>query len=222
MLTGTTDSPGLIPLNGRTVRLDPVDWATHGPALAPHFSGPGTADIFEFMKLGPFENKADYIAAYQREGKNSALKTMVIIRQSDDAALGTASFMRIRPEHRAAEVGFVTFSQALQRTTEATEAIFLMINHAMTDLAYRRFEWKCNAANEKSKRAALRFGFTYEGTFRQDLITKGKNRDTAWFSIIDGDWPARRTAFQGWLDPQNFDDKGQQKQSLKTFRGLYM
>ena len=112
------------------------------------------------------------------------------------------------------EIGHIWFGAGLARTTAATEAIFLLARHAFEDLGHRRLEWKCNAANEASKRAAERFGFTYEGTFRQHLVVKGANRDTAWFSIVDGEWPARRAAFERWLDPSNFDAEGRQRAPL--------
>jgi RimJ/RimL family protein N-acetyltransferase len=121
--------------------------------------------------------------------------------------------MEIRPEQGVFEVGWITYSPALQRTRVATEAIYLVGDYGFS-LGYRRYEWKCNNLNEPSKRAALRFGFQYEGLFRQHMVVKGANRDTAWFSIIDSEWPARARAFQAWLAPDNFDARGQQKASL--------
>ena len=124
--------------------------------------------------------------------------------------------MRIEPVHRVIEVGNILFTPSLQRTRGATEAQYLLARHAFDDLRYRRYEWKCNARNEPSRRAALRFGFTFEGIFRQHMIVKGRNRDTAWFSMVDSDWPARRAAFERWLSPRNFDDAGRQKVSLMS------
>jgi RimJ/RimL family protein N-acetyltransferase len=129
-----------------------------------------------------------------------------------------ASYMRIRPEAGSAEVGSVVFSKALQRTAAATEAIFLMARHLFEDRGYRRFEWKCDNQNAASVRAARRFGFTAEGVFRQDMVVKGRNRDTAWFSILDGEWPRIRSAFEQWLAPENFDPAGQQRRSLAAIR----
>jgi RimJ/RimL family protein N-acetyltransferase len=124
--------------------------------------------------------------------------------------------MEIRPAHGVFEVGWVTFSPSLQRTRMATEAIYLVGDYGFS-LGYRRYEWKCNNLNEPSKRAALRFGFQYEGVFRQHMVVKGENRDTAWFAMLDSDWPARARAFQAWLAPGNFDAQGQQKASLADF-----
>ncbi|MGO9340431.1 MAG: GNAT family N-acetyltransferase [Terracidiphilus sp.] len=129
-------------------------------------------------------------------------------------AAGYASFMRMEPVHGVIEVGNILLSPVLQRTTAATEAMYLMARHVFDDLGYRRYEWKCNAENQPSRRAALRLGFTFEGIFRQHMVVKDRNRDTAWFSMLDHEWPARKRAFESWLDPANFDEKGRQRQSL--------
>jgi RimJ/RimL family protein N-acetyltransferase len=132
-------------------------------------------------------------------------------------AEGYASYMRIDPAHGVIEVGNIMLSPSLQRTTAATEAMYLMARHVFEDLGYRRYEWKCNAKNEPSRRAALRLGFTYEGIFRQHMVIKDENRDTAWFSMLDSEWPARKMAFEAWLEPANFDASGRQKQGLAEF-----
>jgi RimJ/RimL family protein N-acetyltransferase len=132
----------------------------------------------------------------------------------DAKAAGYASYMRIEPAHGVVEVGNILLSPSMQRTTAATEAMYLMARHVFEDLGYRRYEWKCNALNEPSRRAALRLGFTFEGIFRQHMVVKDQNRDTAWFSILDSEWPARKRAFEAWLDPGNFDVGGKQRQSL--------
>jgi RimJ/RimL family protein N-acetyltransferase len=129
-----------------------------------------------------------------------------------------ASYLRIEPEHRVIEIGHIWFAPILQRTRQATEAIYLMARHAFDDLGYRRLEWKCNALNAASRRAAERFGFTFEGIFRQHMIIKGQNRDTAWFSIIDGEWPRVRATFEEWLAQENFDLDGRQRRSLSQIR----
>ena len=128
--------------------------------------------------------------------------------------LGFCSFLRIAPRAGSIEIGFIHFSPALQGTVAATEAQFLMMRHVFDDLGYRRYEWKCDALNAPSRAAALRLGFSFEGLFRQALVTKGRNRDTAWFSMIDGEWPARRARFETWLDPSNFDAAGRQRKRL--------
>jgi len=126
--------------------------------------------------------------------------------------------MRFEPHHGVIEIGHIWFAPALQRTRQATEAIFLLASNAFDTLGYRRLEWKCDALNEKSRRAAERFGFTYEGTFRQHMVVKDRNRDTAWFSMTDGEWPIRRLAFEAWLAPDNFDESGRQRESLSLIR----
>jgi RimJ/RimL family protein N-acetyltransferase len=128
--------------------------------------------------------------------------------------------MRAEPAHGVVEVGNILLTPALQRTTAATEAMYLMARHVFEDLGYRRYEWKCNAENLPSRRAAARLGFTYEGIFRQHMVAKGRNRDTAWFSMLDGEWPARKQAFEAWLDPENFDAAGRQQQTLEHFRSV--
>jgi RimJ/RimL family protein N-acetyltransferase len=127
--------------------------------------------------------------------------------------------LRIEPAHRSIEVGWILYAPALQRTVGATEAMYLLAKHAFEDLGYRRYEWKCDALNAPSRRAALRLGFTFEGIFRQHMIVKGRNRDSAWFSLLDTEWPARRDAFERWLDPANFDAQGRQRVALSTLNG---
>jgi RimJ/RimL family protein N-acetyltransferase len=141
-----------------------------------------------------------------------------VIDKADNKAKGHLWLMEIRPAHGVFEVGFITYSPSLQRTRAATEAIFLCGDYGF-GLGYRRFEWKCNDRNEPSKRAALRYGFKYEGLFRQHQIVKGQNRDTAWYSILDTEWPARKAAFTRWLAPENFDAQGRQKVSLSSLNG---
>ena len=129
-----------------------------------------------------------------------------------------ASYLRVVPADGVIEVGHIWFGPALQRTRQATEAIYLLTRQVFDDLGYRRFEWKCNALNEPSRRAAVRFGFTYEGTFRQHMVVKGSNRDTAWYAMLDGEWPAVKAAFEAWLRPENFDGQGRQLKSLEAIR----
>ena len=137
-----------------------------------------------------------------------------IVPRSSGNAAGYASYMRMDPANGVIEVGNILMTPSLQKTTAATEAMYLMARHIFEDLGYRRYEWKCNANNAHSRRAALRYGFTFEGIFRQHMITKDRNRDTAWFSMLDAEWPARKAAFEAWMDPANFDAEGRQRQSL--------
>lgn len=136
------------------------------------------------------------------------------VKNEDSHAVGIVALLEIRPEDRVIEVGHVVYAPILMRTRSATEAQYLLAKYVFEDLGYRRYEWKCNALNEGSRNAALRLGFTYEGTFRQNKIAKGRNRDDAWFSMLDTEWPARKDALERWLDPSNFDNEGRQRQSL--------
>jgi RimJ/RimL family protein N-acetyltransferase len=139
-----------------------------------------------------------------------------IVDRASGRAVGRAALMRIEPLHRVIEVGSILFTPPLQRTRGATEAMYLMARYVFDELGYRRYEWKCNALNEPSRAAALRLGFTYEGLFRQHMIIKGRNRDTAWYSMIDTEWQARRARFETWLAPENFDASGRQRTALST------
>ena len=141
---------------------------------------------------------------------------VAVIDKASGKAVGQQGWMRIRPEHGSIEIGGIYWGLPMARTPLATEALFLFARHAFDDLGYRRFEWKCNNRNEPSKAAARRFGFQYEGLFRQDMIIKGESRDTAWFSIIDSEWPAMRAEYERWLAPDNFDADGVQKTKLRT------
>ena len=137
-----------------------------------------------------------------------------IVDRESRRATGLAAFMRIEPTHRVIEVGSILFTNALQRTRGATEAMYLMARYVFEELEYRRYEWKCNALNAASRRAALRLGFGFEGVFRQHMIVKGRSRDTAWYSMIDAEWPARKAAFERWLSPDNFHPDSRQKTPL--------
>jgi RimJ/RimL family protein N-acetyltransferase len=145
--------------------------------------------------------------------------TYAIIAADTGRAVGIASYLNINPSAGSIEVGGITYSPALQRKPAGTEAMFLMMRHALDDLGYRRYEWKCNALNAPSRAAAQRYGFQFEGIFRQAEVVKGRNRDTAWYSIADGEWPGIRAAFEHWLDPQNFDPVGRQRERLSTLIG---
>jgi RimJ/RimL family protein N-acetyltransferase len=170
------------------------------------------------MPVGPWaspEQLCDFLAgAHASEG----WRTMVIRAAVSGEIRGMASYMRIREAHGSAEIGCVAFGPKLKRTAEATEALALMAGHVFDDLGYRRYEWKCNEANAASKRAAERFGFTYEGLFRNDMVMKGKSRDTAWYSITDAEWPALRGALAQWLARDNFATDGAQVRTLESFR----
>ena len=141
-----------------------------------------------------------------------------IVDQSNGRAVGFQTLMRIDPMHRCIEVGNILYGKSLQRTAGATEAQYLLMRYVFEDLGYRRFEWKCNALNGPSRRTALRFGFSFEGVFRKHMIVRGRSRDTAWYSMLDEEWPAAKTAFERWLAPSNFDAAGVQRESLAALR----
>lgn len=211
------DRPGGCELCGNYIVLEPYR-PRHAARLFAAMGGTENNDLWSYIPFGPFGNaeKLGDMLAYAES--RLGWQTMVLINPDTQEALGMASFMRIREEHGSVEVGAVVFSKKLQRTQRATEAIYLMAQHVFDDLAYRRFEWKCNNDNLASKRAAERFGFTFEGVFRNDMVVKGKNRDTAWYAMIDSDWPNIGPAFEAWLDPANFDSDGQQIQKLAVCR----
>lgn len=200
---------------GRTVTLEPLDASEHSRALWEAFKDHDA--LWTWMAQGPFPS-ADEMMASQDQWRqaNKAIPFAIVPRDgaAAGAASGWASYMRIEPAHGVVEVGNVMFSPTLQRTPAATEAMYLMTRHVFEDLGYRRYEWKCDSNNLPSRRAAERLGFTFEGIFRQHMVVKGKNRDTAWFAMLDHEWPARKVAFEAWLDPANFDAKGLQRKSF--------
>lgn len=207
-------APGTEPLTGQYGTLVPYSEEQHLSGLFDAICGNHNTELWQHIPLGPFDTSAELAAALGYTQKHLGWRTMVI--ESEGAILGMASFMRIRPEHGSAEVGCVVFGPALQRTRPATEAIFLMAQHVFDGLGYRRFEWKCNNANGASKRAALRFGFRFEGVFRNDMVVKGHSRDTVWFAMTDEDWPHINPQFKAWLAPNNFDDAGGQCSQLRA------
>ncbi len=204
-------------LAGSWVRLQPIDPARHVAEL--HAASVEDPGLWTYLPYGPFPGQAAMTAWLNGcAGSEDPLFFALIDAESGRAA-GMASYLNIKPEHGSIEIGHIWFSEILRRRRAASEAIFLMIRQAFDGLGYRRVEWKCNAENAASRQAALRFGFAFEGIFHQHLIVKGVNRDSAWFSILDGEWPALRGAFEAWLDPGNFDESGGQRQSLSALTG---
>jgi RimJ/RimL family protein N-acetyltransferase len=206
--------PQRVTIEGRYVRLEPLDSARHVDSLTTVLCGPEHAQLWDYLADGPYHSADDFSAAIKAKEESGDPLFFTIIDKQRESAAGYASLMSITPVHRVIEVGHIVFASALQRTTAATEAIYLLARYVFDELGYRRLEWKCNSENEPSRRAAVRFGFTYEGTFRQHMIIKGRNRDTAWYSMLDGEWPDRKRSFERWLDPGNFDEQGRQKQRL--------
>ena len=203
-------------LAGRVVTLRPFDRAAHAEALYRATHGPEKDDQWRYMSEGPFPSRAEFDVFLDRSAGSADPLFFAIVDNATGAAVGQASYMRIEPRYRVIEVGNIIFTPALQRSSGATEAMYLMARHVFEDLGYRRYEWKCNALNQPSRRAALRLGFVFEGVFRQHMIIKGRNRDTAWFSMLDSEWPMRRANFERWLAPSNFDPAGRQVLSLSN------
>ena len=203
-------------LEGELVRLEPVDVARHaGQLFAAQSSAP---ELWAYLPYGPFESETAFRVWLTERAATSDPLFYAIIERISGRALGMASFLRVEQGHGVIEVGHIWYSPALQRTRLATDAMYVMARHVFDDLGYRRYEWKCNALNEPSRRAALRLGFTFEGVFRQHMVIKGENRDTAWYSMLDGEWPAAKAAFEAWLRPENFDAEGSQLRSLAELR----
>ena len=210
--------PARVPLRkkmrGRYVRLEPLDPRAHASALYAATHGPGhDPQLWDYMFVGPFASEADF-AQWLAACARSEDPLFFAIVDRERGAAGLASFMRISPGHGVIEIGNIFFAAPLQRRREATEAIFLLLRQAFDRLGYRRVEWKCDSRNRRSRRAARRFGFRFEGLFRQHMVVKGQSRDTAWFAITDRDWPRIARAFRQWLARRNFDDAGEQRSKL--------
>lgn len=184
--------------------------ALYGASHPPH----GDTSIWTYLPDGPYPNVDAMREALVAAQASEDPLFFTLAPLPDAHPSGVASYLRIEPRFGVIEIGHIWFGMAMQRTTAASEAIYLLARNAFDNLGYRRLEWKCNALNAASRRAALRFGFTFEGTFRQHMIVKGRNRDSAWYAITNRDWPAIRTAFECWLDPGNFDSAGGQRQRL--------
>jgi len=196
------------------VSLLPFDLGTQAEALYNATHGPEREDQWRWMGDGPFPSCQAYEEAFAGKAVSTDPLFFAIIDNTTGKPVGQASYLRIEPTHRVIEVGNIIFSPLLQRRPGATEAMYLMARHVFEDLGYRRYEWKCNALNTPSRQAALRLGFRFEGIFRQHMIIKGRNRDTAWFAMLDNEWPTRKANFERWLAPENFGPDGQQRISL--------
>jgi len=202
-------------MRGRTCDVVPLH-QDHCADLHAAFSKDTSGALWTYMPVGPFETVADYADWVARACQSRDPLFFAVIDKSTGQAVGVASYLRIQPESGVVEVGYITLSPQLQRTVMATEAMYLMMKRALGELGYRRYEWKCDALNAPSRKAAERLGFQYDGLFKQALVYKGRNRDTAWFSVLDQDWPRVKAGFEAWLDPANFDADGKQKSPLRT------
>ena len=206
--------PPRTPLEGRWCRVEPLDVARHAGELFEAYAEDRDGRIWTYMGYGPFETHAAFEAWMTASCRGDDPLFHAIVEGARGRALGVASYLRMVPETGAIEVGHINLALPLQRTVAATEAMYLMMARVFDELGYRRYEWKCDALNEASRRAAERLGFAFEGVFRQATLYKGRNRDTAWYAITDRDWPALKAAYEAWLAPANFDAAGRQKTRL--------
>ncbi len=205
--------PSKTAMTGRFCRLEPLSEA-HGDALWEAIEQDREGRIWTYMPVGPFADRAA-LGQWLSDAVTSPDPMFFAIIDADTAkAVGWASYLRIAPENGSIEVGYILFTPRLQRQPAATEAMYLMMRNVF-DLGYRRYEWKCDALNAASRKAALRLGFVFEGIFRQATVYKGRNRDTAWFAVINGDWPGVKERFETWLAPENFDADGAQIRPLR-------
>lgn len=212
------EKPGRMVLDGRYVRLEPLDAARHGRELFDASQVDDAEDKFRWLAENPVADEVSFMAWVEKSVASEDPLYFAVIDKASGKVAGRQTFMRIDTQNGVIEIGNIYWGPLIARKQAATEALYLFMRHAFADLGYRRFEWKCNNDNEPSKRAALRFGFAFEGVFRQHLIVKGLNRNTAWFSIIDKEWPALEKAYEAWLAAENFDADGQQRQRLEVFR----
>ncbi|MDR6952080.1 RimJ/RimL family protein N-acetyltransferase/N-acetylglutamate synthase-like GNAT family acetyltransferase [Ancylobacter sp. 3268] len=229
----STDAPGLplgdivdsrpaprpqrVVLAGRHVDIVPFDIGVHGPALYERSHGPEKERLWAYLGSAPFESYAAFETHYAAAAQKDDPLLYAILDKSSGEAVGHATLMRIDPANRVIEVGNILYTPALMRTPGGTEAMELLARYIFDTLGYRRYEWKCNALNAPSRRAAERYGFRFEGIFRQHMIVKGRSRDTAWFSMLDSEWPQRAHGFAHWLASENFDADGRQRLPLGTF-----
>ena len=219
--------PGDNSMTGATVTVEPIVDSSRFGELWEAFSDDPDDQVFTYLGYGPFQTRDAFEAFAGRTYLAKDILFHAIVptagpfwpdTQNAGKAAGVMALMRIDTANGVAEIGHICLAPRLQRTVAVTEAVFLLINRIFADLGYRRFEWKCDDANARSKRAAERYGFGYEGLFRQHMIVKGRNRDTAWFSMIDEEWPNIRNGFEAWLDARNFDADGGQRRALKDIR----
>ena len=211
------ERPDRTPLRGSRVLLRPVDAAIDAePLYAESHPPTGDLETWTYLPDGPYEDAADLTRMLRFAETSEDPLFFTLAHLPGERPAGIASYLRITPEHGTIEIGHIWFGATLKRTAAATEAIYLLAANAFDDLGYRRLEWKCNALNAASRRAADRFGFTFEGVFRNHMVLKGRNRDTAWYAMTDGEWPAIRRGFQAWLEPGNFRPDGAQVRSLRS------
>ena len=205
-------------IEGRFCTVEPLDPERHAAQLFAAYAEDREGRMWTYLPRGPYASPDEYRSFAETACRADDPLVHTILDNNSGEAVGTASYMRIEPSVGVIEIGSITYSPRLQRRPAATEAMYLMMRRVFDELGYRRYEWKCDSLNQPSRDAAARLGFRYEGLFRQASITRGGNRDTTWFSVIDSEWPALRTAFERWLDPANFATDGTQRHSLARLR----
>jgi len=205
--------PARVVLEGKHVKIVPLDAAAHAAVL---YAGSRDAELWRYLFNGPYTHEGEFGEWLEGREKSEDPLFFTILDAASGAPAGYCSLMRIEPAHRVIEIGNILYLPSLQRTVGATEAMYLLARYVFEELEYRRYEWKCDALNAPSRKAALRLGFTFEGIFRQHMIVKEKNRDTAWYSMLDTEWQERKRAFERWLDAANFDAGGRQKIPLSS------
>ncbi|MGC4192639.1 MAG: GNAT family protein [Thermomicrobiales bacterium] len=210
--------PPRTPMTGVRVRLESVAVETHGDTLWDAASAGDDPNLWTWLPYGPFADKNAFLAWLAEREASVDPMFFAIVDLATGRAEGMCSFMRVDAANGVMEMGHIWFAPAIQRSIIATEAIFLLMQRTFDELGYRRLEWKCDNVNLRSKRAAVRFGFTSEGIFRKHLIVKGRNRDTAWFALLDDEWLANRAVFTAWLAPENFAEDGSQRRSMGEIR----
>jgi RimJ/RimL family protein N-acetyltransferase len=208
-------------MQGHYCRLEPLRAETHADDLYAAFAQDREERVWTYLPYGPFQRFEDYRTWVAAQSAGADPLFHAIIDQQTGTAAGVASYLRIEPAVGVIEVGHINYAPSLQKTPAATEAMYLMMRRVFDELGYRRYEWKCDTLNAGSRRAALRLGFMFEGIFRQATIYKGRNRDTAWYSIIDKEWPGLKRAFEDWLDTANFTEQGGQRKNLAQFISEY-
>ncbi len=211
--------PPRSPIQGRYCHVQILDPSMHGDALFEAFGKDKDQRNWTYLPYGPFSDKGDFMEWLHQCANSDDPLFHAIMGKDANKAVGLASYLRIEPGAGVVEVGHIHYSPLLQNTSAATEAMYLLMRRVFDELGYRRYEWKCDALNRKSRIAASRLGFTFEGVFRQATLYKSRNRDTAWYSIIDSEWPRIKTAFESWLSPDNFDRDGCQLSSLSIRHG---
>ncbi|MAZ83956.1 MAG: GNAT family N-acetyltransferase [Rhizobiales bacterium] len=214
-------APAPVAITGRYVMVEPFHRAVHLEALWEAFGGTATNELIRYFPNGPYES-ADQMGAWIDGFQKAGAVVNVFRSRRTGNIVGMGSYMRPDPANGVVEIGAVAHAPVMQRSPVSTETHYLLARHVFEDLGYRRYEWKCHNENAASKRTAERLGFTFEGIFRQHIVSKGANRDTAWYSMIDSEWPALKAAFEAWLAPENFDQNGRQVRRLEDIRASQM